>query len=175
MRRVLWLAGFGALVTSMASGQDCTIEEQVEAKKEKLLRSNPSANRDPDFLRDKVFCLCTVCAVDPIMTRNRMMNKGIAYAHRQADVKEGLITKAELATALGTKTLIPYGDYFVLFRLYAAGQVDENGIACDVYMEPPADTCEAEVQPTSPDQSQCFPEACCQQHHDEGTCQESHQ
>ena len=173
MRRVLWLAGFGALVTSMASGQDCTIEEQVEAKKEKLLRSNPLAKRDPDFLRDKVFCLCTVCAVDPLMTRTRMMNKGTAYTHRQVDVKQGLITRAELDIARGTKTWLPYGDYFGLVRLCAAGQVDENGIARDVQMEPPADTCGAEAQPTSPDQSQCFPQACRQQH--EGTCKELHQ
>jgi hypothetical protein len=152
----------------MAPAQDCTIEEQVEAKKEKLVKCNCLAKGNADFLRDKVFCLCTVCAVDPIMTRTRMMTKGTAYTHRQADVMQGLITRAELNTARGTKTLLPYGDYFRLFRLYAAGQVDENGIACDVHIEPPAETCGAEAQSTSPDQSQCFPHACRQQH--EGTC-----
>ena len=113
----------------MASAQDCIIGEQVQAKKEKLLKSNPFAKINSDLLRDKVFCLCTVCSVMPIMTRNVMRNRGTAYCHRQADVKKHLIRKAELDAANGTKTLLPYGDYFRLFRLHAAGQVDEHGIA----------------------------------------------
>ena len=113
----------------MASAQDCIIGEQVQAKKEKLLKWNPFAKINPDLLTDKVFCLCTVCSVMPIMTRNVMRNRGTAYSHRQADVKKHLITKAELDAANGTKTLLPYGDYFRLFRLHAAGQVDEHGIA----------------------------------------------
>ena len=60
-----------------------------------------------------------------------MTSKRTAYYHRQADVKQGLITKTELHAACGTKTLLPYEDYFLLFRLHAAGQVDEHGIPCD--------------------------------------------
>ena len=145
----------------MASAQDCVIEEQIQAKKEKLLKCNPFAKINPDLQRDKVFCLCTVCSVLPIMTRNVMTNRGTAYSHRQADMKKDLITKAELDAANGTKTLLPHGDYFRLFRLHAAGQVDEHGIACDIQVDSPADICGAEAQSTSPDQSQCFPHAAC--------------
>lgn len=80
-----------------------------------------------------------------------MTDKVTLYAHRQADVKKGLITKAELQAANGTKTLPPYGDHFRLFRLHAAGQVDEHGIACDVQMDSPAYIYKAEAQSSSLD------------------------
>jgi len=70
--------------------------------------------QNPELLRDKVFCLCTVCSVLPIMTRYVVTGNGTAYAHRQMDVKKGLIVKAELQVANGTKTWLPYGDYYCL-------------------------------------------------------------
>ncbi len=63
----------------MASVQERMIEEKVEAKKEMLHIHNSFANRNADLFREKVFCLCTVCSVLPIMTRNVLTNKGTAY------------------------------------------------------------------------------------------------
>ena len=97
----------------MASALHLVIEARVEAKKDQLIKYNYYARADPDLLRDKVFCLCTVCSVMPIMSRNFMSLKGTAYAHRKVDVNKGYITKAELSVANGTKTFLPYGDFFL--------------------------------------------------------------
>ena len=161
MRRISWLIAVRVLVITIASAQHGMVETQVEAKKAQLLQFNAFARSNPELLREKVFCLCSVCSVLPIMTRNLVTGKGTAYAHRQMDVQKGLITKAELKAANGTKTFVSYWDYFRLYRRYAAGQVDEHGIACDIQMDSATDTYEPGMQSYSADQSQCCPHVAC--------------
>ena len=98
----------------MASTERSAIETQVEGKKDQLLKHNPYAKRNPGLLMDKVFCLCTVCSVLPLLTRNPLSLKGTAHSHRQVDVKKGFITNDELLAAKGQKTFVSYGDFFSL-------------------------------------------------------------
>lgn len=154
----------------MASGPDLAVERHVEAKKDLLLKYNSYAKQNPGLLRDKVFCLCTVCSVMPIMRRNVMAHRGRSYAHRDVDVMKGLISAAELKAAKGTKTCLPYGDYFALFRKHAAGQVDEHGNRCEVQSESPADSRAGEAQSFSPSiQPQGCPQTACPPY-PEGAC-----
>jgi hypothetical protein len=112
------------------------IEDLVEAKKEKLLKYNPYARTNPDLLRDKVFCLCTLCSEVLITDRNVLVNRGIASLHREIDVRKGLITKAELLAANGSKTSMSYGDFFQIYRAHCEGRVDAAGMALDLPMHP---------------------------------------
>lgn len=51
-------------------------------------------------------------------------------------MKNGLITEQELRDANGTKTCIWYADYFIKFRAYCEGRIDENGEPVDHPMPP---------------------------------------
>ena len=64
------------------------------------------------------------------MKRDVMIARRTAYNHRKSDVARKLIMAGELAQANGSLTLIPYGDFFNMFRLYVAGDADENGMHC---------------------------------------------
>ena len=119
----------------MAAAQG-SIEDLVEAKKEKLLKYNPYARTNPDLLRDKVFCLCTLCSGVLITDRNVLVNRGTAYLHREVDISKGLITKAELLAANGSKTCMSYGDFFQIYRAHCEGRVDAAGRALDLPMHP---------------------------------------
>ena len=162
MKRVAVFVVLSALFIAMSTAQPSIIELQVEAKKNKLLTYNFYASKNPDRLRDMVFCLCTACCVMAIMTRNDMINESTAWRHRIGDVEKGIVTEAELKAAVGTKTFISYEDYFHLYRQHLQGQLDEHGSPIDVQPESAADTCGAEAHPPPlADQSQgCLHAAC---------------
>ncbi len=154
----------------MATAQRFIIEAQVEAKKDQILKYNPYAKENPKLLMDKVFCLCTICSLLPLMTRNTLSLKGTAHSHRQVDVKKGIITSDELLAAKGQKTFVSYGDFFSLFRKHAKGELDEHGNPCQVQLESQALMSEAELQSTAPaNQHQGSLHAACSKDH-EGTC-----
>lgn len=134
----------------MASAQRSTIEAQVEAKKDQILKYNPYAKQNSRLLMDKVFCLCTTCSVLPLLTRNTLSLKGTAHLHRQVDVKNGIITNDELLAAKGQKTFVSYGDFFSLFRKHAKGEFDEHGNPCELRPKSHAVMSEAETQFTAP-------------------------
>ncbi len=162
MKRVAVFVPLSALFIAMSTAQPGMIELQVEAKKNKLLQYNFYASKNPDRLRDMVFCLCTACCVMAIMTRNDMINRSTAWRHSRGDIKKGSVTEAELQAAVGTKTFISYEDYFHLYRQHLQNQLDEHGNPIDVQLESAAVTCEAEAHPASlSDQSQgCLHAAC---------------
>lgn len=118
------------------AGTQSNVEDRVEARKQKLLTANPWAKSNPDLLRDKVFCLCSLCTMVPILTRDAVVHKGTAYSHRKVDVTKGVITTAELKAANGSKTYMPYEDFFLLYRDHCEGRVDLCGNTIDVDMEP---------------------------------------
>ncbi len=154
----------------MASTERSAIETQVEGKKDQLLKHNPYAKRHPGLLMDKVFCLCTVCSVLPLLTRNTLSLKGTAHSHRQVDVKKGFITNDELLAAKGQKTFVSYGDFFSLFRKHAKGELDEHGRTCEVHPESEAVMIEGEAELTMPaNQHQGSSHATCSAEH-EGMC-----
>jgi hypothetical protein len=150
MMHVGVLVALSCLVIAMASTQYSDVEASVEAKKSDLLKYNPYAKNNTELLRDKVFCLCTACSVVPIMARKDLSNKSTAYRHSQGDVERGLITKAELLAAVGTKTFIGYEDYFHLYRKYTTGQLDVYGNAVNVQLESAAETQVNAAQSLSP-------------------------
>ena len=80
--------------------------ECLVAKKEKLLKYNPYSRTHPDLLRDEVICLCSLCSGVLITDTNVLVNRGTAYLPR--DVRKGLITKAELVAANGSKTCVSF-------------------------------------------------------------------
>jgi len=106
------------------------IEQRVEGKKQELLRYNAWARSNPSLLQDKVFCLCTRCTAVPLMNRNCMTSRRTAYNHRQSDVSRKLITNEELLNANGSLTLVPYGDFFRMYRRFLVGAADESGLPC---------------------------------------------
>ncbi len=109
-----------------------SIEQQVERKKQELLVHNPWARANTWHLQDKVFCLCTSCTTEPLMKRNAMVARRTAYSHRKSDVTRKLIRAGELAKANGSLTLVPYGDFIDMFRLYVEGAADETGLLCNL-------------------------------------------
>ena len=168
IKRVAGLVALGALAGAMASAQHSNVEALVEAKKTELLKYNPYAKNNTELLRDKVFCLCTACSVVPIMARNDMSNKTTAYRHSQGDVERGLITKAELLAAVGTKTFIGYEDYFHLYRQHTKGELNVDGDAADVHLESVAVTQDAQ-SPSAAFPSQGCPYMACPMEND-GMC-----
>lgn len=65
------------------------------------------------------------------MNRKVMVAKRTAYNHIKIDVSRKLISQEEINKAKGSLTLVPYGDYFRMFRQYVAGAADENGLRCE--------------------------------------------
>ena len=126
----------GILVAlTMARAHESDLEALVEAKKDKLLTQNPYAKNNTELLRDKVFCLCTVCSVMPIMDRNDMSNKSTTWRHIRGDVLQGVITESEVKAASGARTFIGYEDYFHLYCKYSNGQLDVHGHPIEVEVE----------------------------------------
>ncbi len=50
-----------------------------------------------------------------------MITKRTAYAHRKSDVTRNTISAEDLARANGILTLVSYGDFIDMFRLYVEG------------------------------------------------------
>ena len=122
-----------ALVFFMFMAAAMSIEQHVEQKKQELLVHNPWAQSNPWHLQDKVFCLCTRCTTQqPLMQRNVMVAKRTAYSHRKSDVSKRLVSEKEVTQANGSLTLVPYGDFFRMYRLHVAGSADDSGYACDL-------------------------------------------
>ena len=161
MRRLGVLVTLCALVGTMAGTRQSHLEALVETKKDKLLTQNPYAKNNTELLRDKVFCLCTVCSVMPIMDRSDMSSKSTAYRHIQGDVEKGSITKAELKAAGIAGTFIGYEDFFHQYRRYIKGQLDVHGHPIEVELAANAEMQEAAVQSPLANMSQGSPHATC--------------
>lgn len=127
MRRLALSPGL-LLLVSMAAA--LSIEQQVERKKQELLVHNPYARSNPSHLQEKVFCLCTRCTTEPLMHRNAMVASRTAYHHRKLDISKKLVSEGEINKANGSSTVVPYGDYFGMFRQFLVGAADENGFPC---------------------------------------------
>ena len=61
-----------------------------------------------------------------------MVARRTAYSHQKSDVTIKLIRAGELAKASGSLTLVPYGDFIDMFRLYVEGAADEAGVRCNL-------------------------------------------
>ena len=57
-----------------------------------------------------------------------MSLKRTAYAHREVDVSKKLISKPSLLKANGALTVVPFGDYFRMYKSYVQGRADEHGV-----------------------------------------------
>lgn len=59
-----------------------------------------------------------------------MMASRTAYHHRKLDISKKLVSEGEINKTNGSSTVVPYGDYFGMFRQFLVGAADENGFPC---------------------------------------------